>query len=408
MFRGVGRMTELVLAKGRGSWVETACGRRLLDMTCGIGVTNTGHCHPAVVRAAQQQAASLVHAQANIGYHGPALELMERLLAPGVLPCPRLDSLFLTTTGAEAVENAVKLARQATGRSHLICFEGGYHGRTLGTMALTTSSNVYKAGFGPFGPGVHVAPFPYELHGVEVAACLEAVRTMLRTHVAAEEVAAMVIEPVLGEGGYVPAPQPFMRGLRRICDEHGILLIVDEVQTGFGRTGRLFASEHHPEAPPDILVMAKGLASGFPLAAVASRKALSDLQPPGSMGGTYSGNAVACAAAVATLQVIEEEGLVQNAEAMGRRLWVGLRQLQGRHPDLIRDVRGPGAMVGVELCGTQSAKAVAAAALERDMLLLPCSIYETLRFIPPLTVSAEDVDAALERFEGALLGPHLR
>jgi len=402
--RGVGRMSNYILKSGAGSWVETTCGRRLLDFTCGIGVVNTGHCHPKIVAAAQRQCGEIVHAQVAVGYHEPMLELVEELTP--LMPHSTLDTFCFCTTGAEAVENAIKLARTATGRQNVVVFQGGYHGRTALTMAMTTSSIIYSAGFGPFPPGIKVAPFPYELHGVSTGYCLEQLELLLRQQTSPAEVAALVIEPVLGEGGYVPAPPEFLRGLRQICDAHGILLVMDEVQTGFGRTGALFASNHHAEVRPDILTMAKGLASGFPLAAIASRRELMDTQQPGSMGGTYAGNAVACAAAVATQRVIREEGLVANSAEQGGRLMSSLRSLQRAvGTDVVRDVRGLGCMVGVELAGRMaagSAKALSQACLARGLLLLPCSVYETVRFIPPLTVSAAEIDQAVDVFEAAL------
>lgn len=377
----------------------------MLDFTCGIGVTNTGHCHPRVVEAAQAQCARLVHGQVNIGFHEPMLELIEELVP--LMPHDSLDSFFFTTTGAEAVENAVKLAKNATGRSNIIVFQGGYHGRTHLTMAMTTSSLIYRQDFGPFPPGVVVAPFPYELHGHSVSHCLEAMEQLLKQQVAPSEVAAMVIEPVLGEGGYVPAPPEFAVGLRQICDAHGILLVADEVQTGFGRTGRLFASEYFVDhgVVPDIMVMAKGLASGFPLAAIASRRELMDKQPPGSMGGTYAGNAVSCAAAIATQRVIQDEKLVANAATQGTRLMGRLGDVAQKRGQAVRDVRGLGCMVGLELAAAQplgTAKKVTQACAEHGILLLPCSIFETVRFIPPLNVTATEIDEAVGIFEKAL------
>jgi len=340
----------------------------------------------------------------GVGYHEPMLELIEELRP--AMPHESLDSFFFCTTGAEAVENAVKLAKAATGRGGVVVFQGGYHGRTLLTMSMTTSSTIYSAGMGAFAAGVYVSPFPYELHGVTVEQSLEQLALLLKQQVAPSDVAAMVVEPVLGEGGYVPAPPAFLAGLRRICDQHGILLVIDEVQTGFGRTGRLFASEYAGDAGrPDILTMAKGLASGFPLAGIASRRELTDAQPPGSMGGTYAGNAVACAAAVETQRVIRDEGLVANSRAMGERLRAALRGVAERHGDAVMDVRGLGCMVGLELNGRYpagTAKAVTQAAWRRGLMLLPCSVFETIRFIPPLTVSAAEVDRAAELFDQAL------
>ena len=403
----------------------------LLDFTSGIGVVNTGHCHPRVANAAAEQCKKIVHAQANIAYHEPMLDLIDEL-AP-IMPHASLDTFFFATTGAEAVENAVKLCRHATGRQNVIVFQGGYHGRTALTMGMTTSSTIYSAGFGPFPPGIHVAPFPYELHGVSVAYCLEQLELLLKQRTPSSDVACMVLEPVLGEGGYVPCPPSFAKGIRDICNRHGILLVIDEVQTGFGRTGKLFASQRLfgdgdggdggaggggggvGESPmaPDVLVMAKGLASGFPLSGIASRRELMDRQPPGSMGGTYAGNAVACAAAAETQRVIREERLVENSEAMGARLTSGLHALADRlgqgggqgGSSVVRDIRGHGCMVGLELDARfppGTAKAIAQASAAKGLLLLNCSVYETVRFIPPLTVTAAEIDEALETFEETL------
>ena len=418
--RGVGRLTEFTLTKGSGARVASACGKSLLDFTSGIGVVNTGHCHPRVAQAAAEQCTKLVHAQANIAYHEPMLDLIEELTPS--MPHPSLDTFFFATTGAEAVENAVKLCRHATGRPNVIVFQGGYHGRTALTMGMTTSSTIYSAGFGPFPPGIHVAPFPYELHGLSVDYCLTELELLLRQRTPGSDVACMVLEPVLGEGGYVPCPPAFARGVRALCDRHGILLVIDEVQTGFGRTGTLFATERlfgGAEAggaaaaggggggAPDVLIMAKGLASGFPLSGLASRRELMDCQPPGSMGGTYAGNAVSCAAAAETQRVIRDERLVENAAAMGARLVRGLGDVTAAvgGAAVVRDVRGHGCMIGLELdarfpAGT--AKAVSQAAAARGLLLLSCSVYETVRFIPPLTVQADEVDECLDKFEGAL------
>lgn len=424
--RGVGRLTDLTFTKGAGARVATACGRNLLDMTCGIGVVNTGHCHSRIAAAAAAQCGKLVHAQANIAYHEPMLDLIEELKPS--MPHPSLDTFFFATTGAEGVENAVKLCRHATGRPNVIVFQGGYHGRTALTMGMTTSSTIYSAGFGPFPPGIHVAPFPYELHGVSVDYCVAQLELLLKQRTPASDVACMVLEPVLGEGGYVPCPPAFARAARTICDRHGILLVIDEVQTGFGRTGKYFATERlfgpaevgdvggdasggaaggGADLRPDVLIMAKGLASGFPLSAIASRRELMDCQPPGSMGGTYAGNAVACAAAAETQRVIRDERLVDNSCAMGARLVDGLRTLAEAvgGESVVRDVRGHGCMVGMELNARfppGTAKAITQACAARDLLLLNCSVYETVRFIPPLNVTAAEIDECLEKFEGAL------
>jgi len=400
LFRGVGRLSTITLERGKGSFVWSTTGQRLLDFTSGIGVVNTGHCHPLVVRAAQEQCGKLIHGQVNLAFHKPMLDLTQELVR--TMPFASLDRVFYATTGAEAVENAVKLARYTTGRPNIICFQGGYHGRTHLTMSLTSSSVIYRQRMSS-AQNIFVAPFPYELHGSRFSTetCLGDLRLMFRQQVLPSEVAAMIIEPVLGEGGYVQAPPAFLEGLREICNDHGILLIVDEVQTGFGRTGSLFATT----VEPDILVMAKGLASGFPLSAIATRAELADQQDPGTMGGTYAANAVSCAAALATQHVIHGEGLIDNAKKMGAYLKNGLKELQTKSPDLVREVRGPGCMVGVELQPTvapNASKVVSQACFDRGMLLLPASVFPTLRFIPPLNVSKDEIDLGLDIFEDAL------
>lgn len=401
LFRGVGRLSTVVMDRAKGSFVWTATGERLLDFSSGIGVTNTGHCHPQVVQAAKEQCDRLVHGQVNLAYHQPMLDLTTDLI-DNCMPEDSLDRIFYSTTGAEAVENAVKLAKYTTARPHTIVFQGGYHGRTSLTMSMTTSSVIYRQKMAT-PQNIFVAPFPYELHGISVESALSELRLMFQQQVLPEEVAAMVIEPVLGEGGYVPAPPDFLQGLRDICDEHGILLIIDEVQTGFGRTGKLFACED--VVRPDILIMAKGLASGFPLSAVASRAELADQQEPGTMGGTYAGNAISCAAALATQKVIREEGLVENSQVMGARLENGLKSLQANYTDMIRDVRGLGCMIGVEFqenVAPGTSKALSQACFRNGMILLPASVFPTVRFIPPLTVTKEEVDMGLDIFEKSL------
>jgi len=269
---------------------------------------------------------------------------------------------------------------------------------------MTTSSVIYRQRMGSNPASVFTLPFPYELHGQSVESCLEEIHLFFKQQALPEEIACMVIEPVLGEGGYVPAPTAFLQGLRNICSQHGILLIADEVQTGFGRTGKLFATEHHPNFEPDILVMAKGLASGFPLSAVAAPAILADSQAPGTMGGTYAGNVVACAAAVATQNVIRDEGLVERSRDRGKKLWAGLLDLQDRY-DVIRDVRGPGCMIGLEFepdAPEGINKLVSQACFENGMLLLPASVYPTIRFIPPLTVSDDEIEMGLNIFEKSL------
>jgi 4-aminobutyrate aminotransferase len=327
------RYTDLVVERGSGSWIETITGDRYLDYTCGIAVTNTGHAHPRVVAAIAEQAAKIIHAQQNILYHKPGLELHERL--PGTFPGlgdGESAALFLSNSGAEAIEAAVKLAKYATRRPGIIAFRGGFHGRTHGAMALTSSGIRYRGHFEPLLGGIHFAPYPYPLRNptgrtdeAALAFSLAGIEELFATLIYPDDVAAFLVEPILGEGGYVVPPDGFLPALREVADRHGILLIADEVQTGMGRTGRMWASEW-VAARPDIMVMAKGIASGMPLSGIMARPELLGRFGPGAHGGTYGGNAVACAAAVATLDVIESEGLVENARHQGDRLLAGLRQ----------------------------------------------------------------------------------
>jgi 4-aminobutyrate aminotransferase len=404
--------TPVQVARGEGVHVYDVDGRRYLDFTAGIGVTSTGHCHPRVVAAAQEQVATLIHGQYTTVMHQPLLRLAERL--GDVLPTG-LDSVFFLNSGSEAVEASVRLARHATGRPLVVAFDGGFHGRTMGAAALTTSGAKIRAGIGPLMGGVAFAPFPYAFRygwseEETVAFCLRELDRLLVTAAPAADVAAFVIEPVLGEGGYVPTPPAFLAGLRERADAHGILLIADEVQTGFGRTGEFWGHQHAPGVTPDILITAKGLASGFPLSGIAASEELMATAWPGSQGGTYGGNAVACAAALATLDVIQEEGLVANAAEQGLRLRDGLQKVAAEQP-AIADVRGLGLMVGNEFCtpdGAPDAAAAArahAAAAEKGLLLLTCGPHgNVVRMIPPLVVTAQQVDEAVAIWAEALRG----
>lgn len=405
-----GRIFDFVAERAEGPYIYTDDGRRLLDFTCGIGVTNTGHCHPRVVAAIREQAGLFLHAQANIVIHKPMLDLIKELRT--VVPEP-LDGFFFSNSGAEAVEGAVKLARAATGKQNIIVFAGSFHGRTAGTMALTTSKTIYRAGFGPLPSGVFVAPFPYALRlgmNEEQASsyALQELEHILASQTAPKETAAILIESVLGEGGYVVPPTSFMRGLREIADKHGILLICDEVQSGFGRTGRWFAFEHF-NVLPDIMTVAKGIASGLPLSGVFSRLDLMRRWDVGSHGGTFGGNAVACAAGVATIQAIREERMLENAAERGLQLMTGLRKLQEEYPQL-SDVRGRGLMVGTEFTvggrpdnAKSMVKDIVHACEQADLLLLTCGTYDnTIRWIPPLNVSSEQIASGLAAFSKAL------
>lgn len=403
-------LTQIQPVRAEGIYLYDAADERTIDFTSGIGVTNTGHCHPRIVQAIQTQAAQLIFGQANIVIAPVVVELAEAL---NTITPPPIDRFFLSNSGAEAVEAAVKLARHATGKRNVIVFQGSFHGRTAQTMAMTTAKTIYRHDYQPLPGGVFVAPFPYYYGtGVDAAdatrLCLQQLELLLMGQSAPEETAAMIIEPVLGEGGYIPAPPAFLQGLRDICDAHGILLILDEVQTGFGRTGKFFALEH-AGIEPDILVMAKGLGSGMPISGIGARYDLMARWKPGSHGGTYGGgNAVAAAAALETIRVIQDEKLVENAAMMGTHLSEGLRRLQAQQP-LIGDVRGPGLMVGTEFTTPDGApdkattRAVQQACLKRKLLLLTCGTYENIiRWIPPLVVNRDQIDAGLAIFEAAL------
>ena len=394
--------TPVLAARGEGALLYDEAGRRYLDFTAGIGVTSTGHCHPRVVEAAQRQVATLIHGQYTTVMHRPLLTLAERL--GDVLP-PELDSVFFLNSGSEAIEAALRLARHATGRTNVIVFHGGFHGRTMGAAAMTTSGTRFRAGFAPLMGGVVVAPFPYAYRygwDEETATdfALRELDYVLATISAPAETAAFVVEPVLGEGGYVPANPRFMTRLRERADQHGILLVADVIQTGFGRTGVFWGYEHFG-VEPDVIITAKGLASGFPLSAIAAPTSLMEKAWPGSQGGTYGGNAVACAAAIATLDVIRDEGLVENARVRGEELAAGLRKVAVEHP-VVGDVRGLGLMVGCEFTGADRAPDAATAvraqraAAERGLLLLLCGAWgNVVRMIPPLVVDAGQVEEAV-------------
>ena len=403
------RSATLIAERGEGAYLYTTDGRQLLDFTSGIGVTNTGHAHPRVVKAIQDQAAKLLHGQANIVYHQPMLNLVEELLQ--IVP-EKLNSFYFSNSGAEILEGAVKLAKHATRRTNLIVFEGSFHGRTHLTMSMTTSKTIYRVGYQPLVPGIFVAPYPYtyKLDMSEDEAtdyCVDKIKYLLKSQTAPEETAAIVIEPILGEGGYVVPPVRFMRELRELCDHYGILLIADEVQSGFGRAGKWFAIEHFG-ITPDILTMAKGIASGLPLSGLAASPDLMSKWMPGTHGGTYGGNAVSCAAAVATLQVMRDEKLIENSARMGEVLVAGLRKLQEEHSE-IGDVRGAGLMIATEFTDpkkqpwTERAKATAKAALDEGLMLLTCGSYDnTIRWIPPLVVNEQQIKESLGLFENAL------
>jgi 4-aminobutyrate aminotransferase len=405
------RVTDLEVASGRGCVVTTTAGEDYLDFTSGIAVTSTGHCHPRVVSAIAEQAGRFIHAQVNIYRH----DLLERLGARLAEVCPDpIDTFFFANSGSEATEGAVKLAKQVTGRPNVIVFTGSFHGRTHLTMAMTTSKTAYRAGHGPLPSGIFVAPFPSALdhHGdaeAASAACLAHVRHLLASQTAPAETAAVVVEPVLGEGGYVPAPGSFLRGLAEICAGHGIVFVADEVQTGFGRTGKMFAVEHHG-VRPDVLLLAKGLGSGFPISAIGASATLMARWPRGSHGGTYGGNPIGCAAALATIDVLTEDGFLDNVAARGAQLAGGLAEIAQGDPG-VAEVRSLGLMVAAELRrpdtgipDTARVSAVLAHCLaEGHLILMSAGTYsQAIRFMPPLVVSEAEIDEALRVFHKAL------
>jgi 4-aminobutyrate aminotransferase len=403
------RITNLVVDHGEGSWLVTADGERYLDYTSGIGVTNTGHAHPRVVAAVQAQAAKLLHGQQNIMYHEAGLRLYDRLahLLPG-----GPWSAFLSNSGAEAVEAAIKLARVATGRPVIIGFRYAFHGRIGNAMALTAAKDVYRAAFEPLPGSIYHTAYPYcyrapgGAHDPSACTCdwEEQLDLLFHQMIYPDKVAGIIVEPVIGEGGYLVPPPDFLPRLRELTARHGILLIADEVQTGFARTGEIFAVRHW-DVEPDILVMAKGIASGLPLSGIIARREVMDRMPPGAHGGTYGGNVVSCAAAMATLDVIEEEGLAENARERGAQFLAGLRALAVTHPSM-GDVRGIGLMVAVEFVkpgegdgrvpNTDVTKRVQKECFDRKLLLLTAGTsVNVVRIIPPLVTTAEEVEMAL-------------
>ena len=403
-------LTHMQPVKGEGIYLYDSEGERYTDFTSGIGVVNTGHCHPRVVRAIQEQAKQLLFGQMNCVIPPTTIQLATKL--DEVTP-PHIDRFFFANSGAEATEGSVKLAKAATGRPNVIVFQGSFHGRTHLTMAMTTSKTVYRHKYQPLPSGVFVAPFPYAYYygwdeATTIDFCKKQLDLLLCGQTAPDETAAIIIEPVLGEGGYVPAPAAFLHHLREVCDTHGILLIMDEVQTGFGRTGKLFCFEH-AGVKPDIIVMAKGLGSGLPLSAIASSADIMNRWTPGTHGGTYGGGStLAGAAALATIEVIREEGLLNNTVDRGAQLTQGLKELQKKFP-VIGDVRGPGLMIATEFSkadGSPNAgdtSLMVKACIKRGLLLLSCGSYKNvIRWIPPLVVTEEQIDESLAIFESAL------
>ncbi len=401
--------TDLAVVEGRGCSVFLADGTEYLDFTSGIAVTSTGHCHPKVVAAIQKQAATFIHSQVNC-YRNPIVgQLADRLFE--ITP-DGIDQFFFSNSGAEATEAAVKLARQATHRPNVIVMDGSFHGRTMLTMAMTTSKTGYRVGYQPLPAGIFVTPFPRAFEwGVDEdeasRRALSTLRHLLKSQTAPDETAAIVIEPVLGEGGYIPAPDTFFEGLRELCDETGILLVADEVQSGFGRTGKMFAIEYSG-VRPDIMVFAKGIASGFPIAGIGASADLMGKWIQGSHGGTYGGNPIGCAAALATIDVLTNDGIVENAFDRGEQLRTALRALQTDHAGL-SDVRGRGLMVATEFTNADGspdpatvARIIEAARREHRVLFMNCGTNNNIvRWMPPLVVTDAQIERAVAAFSAA-------
>ncbi|MQW38057.1 4-aminobutyrate--2-oxoglutarate transaminase [Sinorhizobium meliloti] len=405
--RGVGMTTQVYADRAENAEIWDKEGNRYIDFAAGIAVVNTGHRHPKVIAAVKAQLDRFTHTCHQVVPYENYVHLAERLNA--IVPGDFAKKTIFVTTGAEAVENAVKIARAATGRQAVVAFGGGFHGRTFLGMALTGKVVPYKVGFGAMPADVFHAPFPIELHGVTVEQSLSALKKLFAADVDPARVAAIIIEPVQGEGGFYPVPTTFMKALREVCDQHGILLIADEVQTGFARTGKLFAMEHHGVAP-DLTTMAKSLAGGFPLAAVTGRAEIMDAPGPGGLGGTYGGNPLGIAAAHAVLDVIAEENLCERANQLGNRLKQRLAAIREKAPEIV-DIRGPGFMNAVEfndvrtnLPSAEFANKVRLLALEKGLILLTCGVHgNVIRFLAPITIQDEVFAEALDTIEASIL-----
>jgi 4-aminobutyrate aminotransferase/(S)-3-amino-2-methylpropionate transaminase len=408
--RALTHATQAFAQRARNAEIWDVEGRRYVDFAGGIAVLNTGHCHPRVMAAATEQMSRFTHTCVQVMAYEPYVALAERLNALAPFAGPARTIFF--TTGAEAVENAVKIARAATGRSGVITFAGSFHGRTIMTSAMTGKTLPYKRGFGPFPAEIYHLPFPIEHHGVTVAESLKALEFLFRADIEPSRVAAIFVEPVQGEGGFYAAPAELLVALRKICDQHGILLVADEVQSGFGRTGRMFGIEHSG-VEPDLVTVAKSLAGGFPLSGVIGREAIMQAAEPGGLGGTYAGNPIACAAALAVLDVIEDEGLLGRADVIGARIKARLEKISQRNDVLpIGAIRGPGAMIGFEIFrergGTEpdaeATKRVTARALQEGLVLLSCGVFaNVIRVLVPLTVEDDVLEDGLGMLERALV-----
>lgn len=406
MARGEGNLASLFVERALNSEVWDVEGKRYIDFGAGIAVCNTGHTHPKVTQAVHDQIDRFSHTCVMVTPYDSAVRLAEALneLAPG--PSPK-KSMFVTT-GAEAVENAVKIARAHTGRRAVIAFDGGYHGRTNFTLGLTGKVAPYKLGFGPFPGEIYRAPFPIPYHGVTEAQSLTALDMLITTDVEAKDVAAIIIEPIQGEGGFYPASNAFLKSIRSFCDAHGIVMIADEIQTGFARTGKFFCMEYSG-VEPDLITVAKGMAGGYPLAGVVGKADIMDAPSPGGLGGTYAGSPVACAAALAVIDTIQEEKLVERANQIGKKFDIGLRRLQKKYPKIIGDIRTErGAMMAMELVkdgdadqpNSELLAKLIPEAYAQGLIVLKCGIRgNVFRFLPPLTISDDLIDEGLSILE---------
>ena len=406
MARGQGNIAPVYIERGENAELWDVEGKRYIDFGSGIAVCNTGHSNPRVVAAVKEQVERFSHTCVMVTPYDSAVRLAEALneLAPGDTP---KKSIFVTT-GAEAVENTIKIARAYTGRRGVVAFNGGFHGRTMMAMGLTGKITPYKNLFGPFPGEVYHAPFPIEYHGVTIEDSLKALTNLFKADIAPTDVAAIIVEPVQGEGGFYPAPNEFLQELRTLCDKHEIVLIADEIQTGFGRTGRFFASEY-AGIEPDVITIAKGIAGGYPLAAVTGKAEIMDAPLPGGLGGTYGGSPVACAAALAVIEEIHSQELVRRALEIGARFRTRLEALQTKYPDIVGEIRcDRGAMIAMELVQNCDAakpdveltKSLVTAAYQNGLVLLSCGVNgNVIRFLPPLTISNEIIDEGLDILE---------
>jgi 4-aminobutyrate aminotransferase/(S)-3-amino-2-methylpropionate transaminase len=409
--RGMGNLFPIFAARAENAEIWDEEGKRYIDFAAGIAVVNTGHSHPEIVAAVKRQIDAFSHTCVMVTPYASVVELAERITAAA--PMEDARAIFMST-GAEAVENAIKIARVATGRPGVIAFSGAFHGRTNLCMGLTGKVVPYKKGFGPFTPEIYHAPFPAEYLGVSAEDSIDAINQLFKSVIQPDRVAAIIIEPVQGEGGFYAASDGFMQMLRELCDMHGILLIADEIQTGYARTGRMFAIEHSGVVP-DMMTLAKGIAGGFPISAVVGKASVMNAPEPGGLGGTYAASPLGCAAGLAVLDVIEKESLCDLAIENGNRLVAGLKRMQVDHPELIGDVRGLGAMVAMELVSDGDAdkpnpdlaKALTIKAAELGLILLSCGVRgNVIRILVPLTIKPQHLEEGLdilkEAFEASI------